>query len=190
MSKTLDKSVVDRTKILDLPYVSSGQTSLAPLGNPDASAWPINPEDVTPLEWWRTLPSDHMNDARHLVLSTTLDKICALQGGESALAMHGDAAASIAIAIEAAPFTSITLAVDLAMSTLLVNALGGSAASALVLSHILRQTRLDHPFARELSVSWLLFNLRQAAVGKKHIEKPAAAKSSEIIKRDYAGALS
>jgi hypothetical protein len=37
-----------------------------------------------------------------------------------------------------------------------------NAAAALVLSHLLRRTPLDHPFGTELSVSWLLLNLRRA----------------------------
>jgi hypothetical protein len=49
---------------------------------------------------------------------------------------------------------------------LMLGALAGSAASALVLSQVLQRTSLDHPFAKELSVSWLALNLRRA-IGTK-----------------------
>jgi hypothetical protein len=61
------------------------------------------------------------------------------------------------------------------MSALTVGALGGNAAAALLLSHILRQTPLDHPFARELSVSWLVLNLQRALEKKRHVTTADAA---------------
>jgi hypothetical protein len=69
--------------------------------------------------------------------------------------MRGDAAASIAIALEMTPISEISLEVDLAMTVLVLNALDSNAAAPLVLSHLLRGAPLDHPFGKELSVSWL-----------------------------------
>jgi hypothetical protein len=132
------------------------------------SSWPFSPNDVTPLEWWRTMPADHLGDAQHLSLRATVDKICTMHGREWLAALSGDDAACVAIAFGALPITEITLEVDLAMSALSVGALGGNAAAALLLSHILQQTRLDHPFAKELSVSWLVLNL-QRALEKRHV---------------------
>jgi hypothetical protein len=56
----------------------------------------------------------------------------------------------------------VTLEVDLAMSAVALHALGGDAASALVLSHILRRVPVDHPFAGDLAASWFALNLRRA----------------------------
>jgi hypothetical protein len=132
-------------------------------------SWPFNPNDVTPLEWWRTMPADHLGDAQHLSLRATVDKICTMHGREGLAALRGDGVACAAIAFGALPITEITLEVDLAMSALTVGALGGNAAATLLLSHILRQTSLDHPFARELSVSWLVLSLSREREKKRHV---------------------
>jgi hypothetical protein len=126
------------------------------------SSWPFRPEDVTPLAWWRTMPADLLGDAQHLLLREVIGKIGVLKGREWISAMHGDAAASVEIALGTLPISTITLEVDLAMTVLTLAALGGNAASALVLSQVLQRVYLDHPFAKELSVSWLGFNLRRA----------------------------
>jgi hypothetical protein len=130
------------------------------------SSWPFRPEDANPLAWWRTMPADLLRDAEQLVLRETIRKVGVLKGCEWVSAMRGDVPASIAIVLEALPITTITIEVDLAMTTLMLGALAGSAASALVLSQVLQRTSLDHPFAKELSVSWLALNLRRA-IGTK-----------------------
>ena len=66
------------------------------------------------------------------------------------------------------PIDLITLEVDLAMTALLLHALDSSAGAALVLAHVLRRAPLDHPFAKELSVSWLMLNLPRALNGRGH----------------------
>jgi hypothetical protein len=129
-------------------------------------SWPFDPDDVTPLQWWRTMPADRLNDAQHLLLRATLEKVSLIKGREWLSAMRGDAAASIAIALHCLPITTVTLEVDLAMSAVALHALGGNPASALLLSHILRRVPVDHPFARDLAVSWLAFNLRRAMSGR------------------------
>jgi hypothetical protein len=126
------------------------------------SSWPFCPEDANPLAWWRTMPADLLRDAEQLALRETIRKVGVLKGCEWVAAMRGDVPAGIAIALEAMPITTITLEVDLAMTTLMLGALAGSAAAALVLSEVLQRTSLDHPFSKELSVSWLALNLRRA----------------------------
>jgi hypothetical protein len=126
------------------------------------SSWPFRPEDANPLAWWRTMPADLLRDAEQLVLRETIRKVGVLKGCEWVSAMRGDVPAGIAIALEALPITTVTLDVDLAMTTLMLGALAGSAASGLVLSQVLQRTSLDHPFAKELSVSWLALNFRRA----------------------------
>jgi hypothetical protein len=133
------------------------------------SSWPFNPNDVTPLEWWRTMPANLLGDAQHLSLRATVDKICTMHGREWLAALRGDDNACVAIAFGALPITEVTLAVDLAMSALTVSALGGSSAAGLALSHILRRTLLDHPFARDLSVSWLVLSLSREREKKRHV---------------------
>jgi hypothetical protein len=125
-------------------------------------SWSFDPDDVTPLQWWRTMPADRLNGAQHLLLRATLEKVSLIKGREWLSGMRGDAAAGIAIALHCLPITTVTLEVDLAMSAVALHALGGDAASALVLSHILRRVPMDHPFARDLARSWLALNLRRA----------------------------
>ena len=145
---------------------------LAKAGRRPQSPWPFNLGDVTPLEWWRTMPADHLGDVERLHLGATLEKICVMKDHQWLSALRGDAAASIAIAIGAMPIDQVTLEVDLAMSALMLCALDGSAGAALVLSHILRRTALDHPFAEDLSASWLVFNLYRALNAKGFSAKP------------------
>lgn len=133
-----------------------------------SSPWPFNLGDVTPLGWWRTMPADHLGNAQHLVLRETLAKVWIMQDRGSLLTARGDAAAAIALALKMMPVAEVTLKTDIAMTALTLCALDGSAAAALVLSHILRRAMLDHPFAKDLSISWLVPNLRRALLAKKH----------------------
>lgn len=144
---------------------SSADTS-AKMGSGAQSPWPFNLEDVTPLEWWRTMPADHLNNVQRLHLRATMKKIFVLKGHHWLSVLEGDAAANVAIAIKAMPIDRITLEIDLAMSALALCALDGSAGAALVLAHMLRRTALDHPFGKELSASWLALNLCRALTAK------------------------
>ena len=74
------------------------------------------------------------------------------------------------------PIDHVTLEVDLAMSTLALCALEGSAGAALVLAHILRRTPLDHPFGKDIAASWLALNLCRALKAKCH-PSPARRRS-------------
>ncbi len=152
---------------------------LTPEARRAPSSWPFNPNDVTPLEWWRTMPADHLGDAQLSHLRATVAKISVMKDRQWLSALQGDAATSIAIAIGAMPIGRITLEIDLAMSSLTLCALDGSAGAALVLSHILRRTALDHPFGREISASWLALNLHRALNAKRHRTKPRLHKTSD-----------
>jgi hypothetical protein len=136
------------------------------------SPWPFNLGDVTPLEWWRTMPADYLDSGQRVHLRATLETICVMKDRQWLSALRGDAAASIAIAIGAMPVDQVTLEVDLAMSALALCALEGSDGAALVLSHILRRTALDHPFGKDISASWLAHNLCRALTAKSHRSKP------------------
>jgi hypothetical protein len=112
------------------------------------------------------MPADHLGDAQHLLLRATLEDASAIKGHEWLAGLRDNAALCVAAALGALPITEISLKIDLAMSALTVSALSGNAGSVLVLSHILRLVPLDHPFAKELSVSWLALNLRRALEAK------------------------
>lgn len=133
-----------------------------------ASSWPFSLQDVTPLEWWRTMPADHLGDAQHQILAGTLEKVCLMQDRQWLSAMYDNAATAIAVVIKTTPIHQITLEVDLAMTALLFHALDGSAGAALVLAHNLRRMPLDHPFGEELSASWLALNLRYALPARRN----------------------
>jgi hypothetical protein len=107
-----------------------------------------------------------------------LEKIWVTKDHQWLSALRGDAAASIAIAIGAMPIGKVTLEVDLAMSALALCALEGSAGAALVLAHILRRVALDHPFGKDLSASWLAYNLGRALTAKWHPARPRLRSNS------------
>jgi hypothetical protein len=158
------------------------------------SSWPFNPDDVSPMQWWRTMPADHLSDAQHLLLRATLENIYIISGREWLGGPHGDAAACIAVGFGILPIVEITFEVDVVMSALTANSLGGNAASALVLSHILRLAPLDHLFAKELSTSWLTLNLRRAlsarAIAVATCPKVGARHSAAARSAVHAGELS
>jgi hypothetical protein len=74
------------------------------------------------------------------------------------------------------------------MTTLTLVALGGNAASALVLSQVLQRVCLDHPFAKELSVSWLGFNLRRAMGATKQPVKLRTRRNGAVTRNAEASA--
>jgi len=152
------------------------------------SPWPFNLGDVTPLEWWRTMPADHLGDAQRLHLRATMEKICVMNGHQWLSAFRGYAAASVAIAVAigAMPIGQVTLEVDLAMSALTLCAFEGSAGAAMVLAHILRRTQFDHPFGKDLSASWLALNLYRALNAQGHTAKPRRrSKTSNAARRRH-----
>lgn len=163
---------------------NSHSTAESPPQNRDwlPSSWPFSAMDTSPLAWWRTMPADLLGAAEQQLLRDTIGKVGVLNGREWVSAMRGDAPASIAIALGALPISTITLEVDLAMTSLMSSALGGSAAAALVLSQVLQRCPLEHPFGKELSVSWLVFNLRRAMAGKAQVK--AVARGRNPAERD------
>jgi hypothetical protein len=126
---------------------------------PSSTAWPLSRQDAAPLAWWRTLPCELFREAENLVLHATLGQISLMRPRNSPVTpLVGNPAAVIAEAFDLMPLAEMTLEVDIVMSALLVSALDGDAAAALVLSYAIRHTHLDHPFAAELSASWLAWN--------------------------------
>jgi hypothetical protein len=123
--------------------------------------WPFEPQDTSPLAWWRTLPSDAFRDAERLLLSATLEQIDVLHGGDDfAAALKGDPSAAIGVVFALMPIEEVTLKADIAMSALLRCVLERNAAAALVLAQVLGLTDLGHAYATELAASWLAYGRR------------------------------
>jgi hypothetical protein len=157
-ARRVDHAVLARSEI-----AAAARAADLARSSPAPRAWPFNPEDTFPLAWWRTLPANLFRDAEALLVSATLDKIDVLSGSHTfAAALRGDTAAAITTALALMPIEETTLEVDLAMTAVLRGALDGDAAAALVLSHVIGRATLHHPFATELSPSWLAHHLRHS----------------------------
>jgi hypothetical protein len=137
-------------------------------------AWPFSAESTPALAWWRTLPSDLLRDAEALTLHATLDKIDTTRGRDAfASTRYGAQNATIASALSMMPVEETTIEVDLAMTAVLCVALDGDAAAALVLSHVIGRVELHHPFATELSASWLAFHIRHSPNPRRFTKEEA-----------------
>ncbi|MET3159999.1 hypothetical protein [Bradyrhizobium diazoefficiens] len=155
-----------------LPAIDRGSIAVsAPVDNPawrikrpPNCAWPFKPGDISPLKWWRTLPSDAFRDAEQVLLLATLERIRVLHGSDDlAAALTGDAAAAIDVAFALMPIDVTTLATDIAMSALMRCALAPNATAALVMAQIVGLTILDLGLATELAASWYSHGLHHSS---------------------------
>ena len=168
------------TKTSALPTCAAKVSSWAARGLTNAESesarpWPFKAEDISPLAWWRTLPSDAFGDAERLFLPATLDQIDVLHGGDDfAAALKGEPAAAIGVAFSLMPITQVTLQADIALTALLRCAVERNAAAALVLAQVLGLTDLGHPYAIELAKSWL-------AYGKRCSDSPLKFRKAETV---------
>jgi hypothetical protein len=160
------------------------QKSIAASACIDNPAWrikrpadcrPLRAEDTSPLQWWRTLPSDAFRDAERLLLLATLARISVLRGGEDLpAALDGDPAAAIGVAFSLMPIEEFALDVDIAMTALARCALERNAAAALVLAQVVGLTNLGHALASELAASWYAYGLRYSANPRKFSQAETA----------------
>ena len=135
---------------------------------PPDRPWSFRAADVSPLQWWRTLPSDAFRDAEQILVPTTLERIGVLHGGDDlAAALAGDAAAAISAAFSLMPIEETTLTVDIVMTALCRCALARNAAAALVMAQVIGLTSLNHGLATELAASWYTHGLRHASNPRK-----------------------
>jgi hypothetical protein len=135
---------------------------------PKNRPWPFKAADISPLQWWRTLPSDAFRDAEQILLLTTVERISVLHGGDVLrAALAGDAAAAIGAAFSLMPIEAATLTVDIAMTALCRCALEHNAAAALVLAQVIGLTSLDHELATELAASWYTHGLCHSSNPRK-----------------------
>jgi len=126
-----------------------------------ARPWPFKAEDLSPLAWWRTLPSKAFGEAERLILLETLEPIAVLHdGNDFAAALDGEPSAAIGVALSLMPIKEVTLQADIAMTALLLCAVERDAAAALVLAQITGLTDLGHPHAIKLAASWLVHGRR------------------------------
>jgi hypothetical protein len=140
-----------------------------------ARPWHFKADDISPLAWWRMLPSDALGDAERLLLLTTLEQIDVLHADDDfTAALEGDAAAAIGVAFSLMPIKEMTLRADIAMTALLRCALERNAAAALVLAQILGLTDLGHSYGTELAASWL-------AYGRRCSDNPRAFSKAETV---------
>ncbi|MEH2562404.1 hypothetical protein [Bradyrhizobium sp. AZCC 2289] len=141
---------------------------------PPDRPWPFKAENVSPLQWWRTLPSDAFRDAEQILLLTTVERIGVLHGGDDlAAALAGDAAAAIGVAFSLMPIETATLTVDIAMTALCRCALARNAAAALVMAQVIGLTDLNHGLATELAASWYTRGLRYSSNPRKFSQAEA-----------------
>lgn len=127
-------------------------------GMQPACPGPLKPDDISPLAWWRTLPSDVFGDAERLLLLPTLERVRVLHGGDDfEAALEGDPSAAIGVALSLMPIEQVTLVTDIAGTALLRCALERNAAAALVLAQVAGLTDLGHSYATELAASWLVY---------------------------------
>jgi hypothetical protein len=136
--------------------------------------WPLRATDITPVQWWRTLPADAFREAEQILLRTTIERIAVLHGdADLAASLSGDAAAAIDIAFTLMPITEITLTIDIAMTALCRCALTPNSSAALVMAQIVGLTDLDHGLSFALAASWNAYGRHHASDRPKFREAEA-----------------
>jgi len=135
---------------------------------PRDQPWPLKAKQISPLQWWRTLPSDAFREAEQPLLLGALGRIRVLRGSDDlAMALGGNPGAAIEVAFSLMPIEKFTLEVDIAMTALMRCALECNAGAALVMAQIVGLTELEHGFATELAASWYVHGLHHSTDPRK-----------------------
>ncbi len=119
-------------------------------------------EQTKPQAYWRTLEAPQYDTVHRLQLSCLLGSVHA----SDALwrrALGCDPSAAVAIALTMRIPTVVTYPIDLRMSVLLGASLGGNAACALVMSHMLLRMPIETNLRTRLSKSWSLHRAEPSA---------------------------
>jgi hypothetical protein len=146
------------TATLPLPKTTNSNRDPRVLSLGSELPLPFKAEDISPLAWWRSLPSGAFGEAERLFLLTILEQMVVLHADdEFTAALNGDQAAAIGVAFSLMPIERMNLQVDIAMTALLRCVLERNTAATLVLAQVLGLTDLGHPFATELATSWLAY---------------------------------
>lgn len=137
--------------------------------------WPHEPDQTSPLAWWRRLPPSSFHDAERSLLLATLGNVRVLHGGgDLGAAVRGDAAAAVGTALNLMPIVEATLPVDVTMTSLLYAALQPDATAALVMSQIVGLTDLGHQFSTDLAASWFEY-------GRTYSDDPCKFSQAEDV---------
>lgn len=111
-----------------------------------------------PVRLWRTVPAEDFDRSRRFAVGAYVASL-ANRGIEWRQAVAGDRACAVRIALRMQVPDEFSAEVDATMTLLAHCALGGSAAAALVLAHLLRRMPLDRPRRNRLATSWLVRNV-------------------------------
>ncbi|MBI5131509.1 MAG: hypothetical protein HZA66_18890 [Rhodopseudomonas palustris] len=110
---------------------------------------------------WRSVPAHRFHRDHRAAVSECMRRTSSTMDVWR-LAIAGDAASAIGLALSMDIPEQITIRTDLTMTVLLHNALRGSAGATLVLSNLIRRMPLDRVDRRRFATSWLAHNFREA----------------------------
>jgi len=120
-----------------------------------------------PADWehahllWRSVPAHRFHRDHRAAVNECMRRTSSTMDSWR-LAIAGDAASAIGLALSMGIPEQVTIRTDLTMTVLLHNALRGSAGATLVLSNLIRRMPIDRVDRRRLATSWLAHNFRQA----------------------------
>lgn len=156
---------------LQRTFSAPRQNLVWPIKRSPDSPWPFNSNDVSPLRWWRTLPSHELGHSERALLLATLKSISVLNAGSNLKsALAGDPMAAMDVAFSLMPVKELTLTVDIAMTALCHLSLAPNATLALVMAQVTGLTDLDHGLSIDLALSWYKYGLRNASDPRKFRE--------------------
>lgn len=133
---------------------------------------------------WREKSAHEIGPTDLVAASALLRKTSLFRVAKWDAARAGSAADAIAVAVAEWPLTAVTPRIDVIMTALMYCAMTGSAAAAVVMSHVLRQIPEAGKRHKRLATSWLARNVE---IG---IAKRAPRPSAPIRLRNRAGAAS
>jgi hypothetical protein len=146
------------------------------LGAVGATDTPSSPE-----HWWRTRPANSFDKSHSAKLRLSL---CGLSDSDDprwAMAVHGDAAAAIGIAVRVFWRGEPTgISCDAAMSSVLACALEGNAAAIVLLSAALQRRSQADESSGSLADSWLVASVSDHFIGRHRQANRAAGMTSDL----------
>jgi len=113
-----------------------------------------------PFSWWRTRQPDAFKKVDVPIARHFLTKTAIIGEPHWFLAVAGDPAVAIGVALRAQKRSSVTLVtLDVAMTAVLCVALEGNITAALLLSNTLKRCADSNPLCSALSDSWLNYKV-------------------------------
>ncbi|WP_371425676.1 hypothetical protein [Tardiphaga sp.] len=110
---------------------------------------------------WRSVPAHRFHRDHRAAVSECMRRTSSTMDVWR-LAIAGDAASAIGLALSMTIPEQVTIRTDLTMTVLLHNVLRGSAGAALVMSNLIRRMPIDRVDRRRFATSWLAHNFREA----------------------------